>query len=92
MTACIFNQNINIIQIVKNIVRWEGTFWHLNCLDWLATCSRDCNHDRLNDQDQDKALKGDFSIKKIEAVIKPFKLGDVKDGLSKIGVTGQDAI
>lgn len=27
-------------------------------------------------------------MKKIEAVIKPFKLDDVKDGLSKIGVNG----
>lgn len=27
-------------------------------------------------------------MKKIEAIIKPFKLDDVKDALSKIGVTG----
>jgi nitrogen regulatory protein PII len=27
-------------------------------------------------------------MKKIEAVIKPFKLDDVKDGLNQIGVTG----
>ncbi len=27
-------------------------------------------------------------MKKIEAIIKPFKLEDVKDGLSAIGVTG----
>ena len=27
-------------------------------------------------------------MKKIEAIIKPFKLDDVKDALNKIGVTG----
>ena len=27
-------------------------------------------------------------MKKIEAIIKPFKLSDVKDGLTEIGVTG----
>lgn len=27
-------------------------------------------------------------MKKIEAIIKPFKLDDVKEGLSKIGITG----
>lgn len=27
-------------------------------------------------------------MKKIEAIIKPFKLADVKDGLTEIGVTG----
>src|SRR4249919_1445372 len=32
---------------------------------------------------------GDFSaVKKIEAIIKPFKLDDVKDALHEVGVTG----
>jgi nitrogen regulatory protein P-II 1 len=29
-----------------------------------------------------------FSMKKIEAIIKPFKLDDVKDALTDIGITG----
>lgn len=29
-----------------------------------------------------------ISMKKIEAVVKPFKLDDVKDALNQIGVTG----
>ena len=28
------------------------------------------------------------AMKRIDAIIKPFKLEDVKEGLSKIGVTG----
>ena len=31
---------------------------------------------------------GEKTMKKIEAIIKPFKLDDVKDGLSSIGVKG----
>lgn len=31
---------------------------------------------------------GDMTMKKIEAIIKPFKLDDVKAGLSSIGVKG----
>ena len=31
-------------------------------------------------------------MKKIEAIIKPFKLDDVKEALSKIGVTGMTVI
>ena len=30
----------------------------------------------------------DYTMKKIEAVIKPFKLEDVKDALAEIGITG----
>jgi nitrogen regulatory protein P-II 1 len=33
-------------------------------------------------------LSGDKFMKKIEAVIKPFKLEDVKDALAEIGITG----
>ena len=33
-------------------------------------------------------MKGTGTMKKIEAVIKPFKLDDVKDALNKIGVKG----
>jgi nitrogen regulatory protein P-II 1 len=33
-------------------------------------------------------VQGDEKMKKIEAIIKPFKLDDVKDGLSNIGVKG----
>ena len=31
-------------------------------------------------------------MKKIEAIIKPFKLDDVKDALSKIGINGMTVI
>ncbi len=31
-------------------------------------------------------------MKKIEAIIKPFKLDDVKEGLSEIGITGMTVI
>jgi nitrogen regulatory protein P-II 1 len=31
---------------------------------------------------------GDFRVKKIEAIIKPFKLDDVKDALHEVGVSG----
>ena len=33
-------------------------------------------------------LSGDKFMKKVEAVIKPFKLEDVKDALAEIGITG----
>jgi nitrogen regulatory protein P-II 1 len=33
-------------------------------------------------------VQGDEKMKKIEAIIKPFKLDDVKDGLSSIGIKG----
>ena len=33
-----------------------------------------------------------MNMKKIEAIIKPFKLDDVKDALSKIGVNGMTVI
>jgi nitrogen regulatory protein P-II 1 len=33
-------------------------------------------------------LKKGFKLKKIEAVIKPFKLEDVKDALTEAGITG----
>ena len=32
--------------------------------------------------------KGEGKVKKIEAIIKPFKLDEVKDALNEIGVTG----
>jgi len=32
--------------------------------------------------------KGDFTMMKIEAIIKPFKLDDVKEALNKIGIQG----
>ena len=32
--------------------------------------------------------EGNYKMKKIEAVVKPFKLEDVKDALAEIGVTG----
>ena len=31
-------------------------------------------------------------MKKVEAVIKPFKLDDVREALSEIGITGMTAI
>lgn len=34
-----------------------------------------------------KVIKG-LKMKKLEAIIKPFKLDDVKDGLSKMGIKG----
>jgi len=34
-----------------------------------------------------KNLKGEF-MKKIEAIIKPFKLDDVKEALNEIGISG----
>jgi nitrogen regulatory protein P-II 1 len=34
----------------------------------------------------------DFGVKKIEAIIKPFKLDDVKDALSEVGVHGMTAV
>jgi len=33
-------------------------------------------------------FKGEGKVKKIEAIIKPFKLDEVKDALNEIGVTG----
>jgi nitrogen regulatory protein P-II 1 len=41
--------------------------------------------------DQDVAstrLRGDQTMKKIEAIIKPFKLDEVKSALHEIGITG----
>jgi nitrogen regulatory protein P-II 1 len=32
--------------------------------------------------------RGHFAVKKIEAIIKPFKLDDVKDALHEVGVSG----
>lgn len=32
--------------------------------------------------------RGDEKMRKIEAIIKPFKLDDVKDGLNEIGIKG----
>ena len=32
-------------------------------------------------------LAGDSAMKKIETIIKPFKLDDVKDALNRIGVS-----
>lgn len=39
------------------------------------------NYDKIN------LIKG-YKLKKIEAIIKPFKLEDVKDALSEAGITG----
>jgi nitrogen regulatory protein P-II 1 len=36
----------------------------------------------------DLIYKKEWKMKKIEAVIKPFKLEDVKDALAEIGITG----
>jgi nitrogen regulatory protein P-II 1 len=33
-------------------------------------------------------ISGDINMKRVEAVIKPFKLEDVKDALAEIGITG----
>jgi nitrogen regulatory protein P-II 1 len=38
--------------------------------------------------DELTTIKGGLSMKKIEAIIKPFKLDEVKEALSKIGVKG----
>lgn len=35
-----------------------------------------------------KLIHGDIVMKKVEAIIKPFKLEDIKDALAEIGVTG----
>jgi nitrogen regulatory protein P-II 1 len=33
-------------------------------------------------------IRGDLNMKKIEAVIKPFKLDEVREALSEVGITG----
>jgi nitrogen regulatory protein P-II 1 len=34
------------------------------------------------------SIKGDTQMKKVEAIIKPFKLDDVKEALNEIGIQG----
>jgi nitrogen regulatory protein P-II 1 len=36
----------------------------------------------------EKLIRGEFSVKKIEAIIRPFKVEDVHTALSEIGVKG----
>jgi nitrogen regulatory protein P-II 1 len=36
-------------------------------------------------------MQGNTQMKKVEAIIKPFKLDDVREALSEIGVTGMTA-
>jgi nitrogen regulatory protein PII len=51
-----------------------GAAFAWNCgSDWALACQR--SH-------------GDLRVKKIEAIIKPFKLDDVKDALHEVGVSG----
>ncbi len=38
--------------------------------------------------DQNQPYQKERSMKKIEAIIKPFKLDDLKEGLGELGVTG----
>jgi nitrogen regulatory protein P-II 1 len=38
------------------------------------------------------AMKGAFPMKKIEAIIKPFKLDDVKEALQEIGLQGMTVV
>ncbi len=37
-------------------------------------------------------IKGDADVKKIEAIIKPFKLDDVKEALQEIGLQGMTVV
>jgi len=37
-------------------------------------------------------IKGDAEVKKIEAIIKPFKLDDVKEALQEIGLQGMTVV
>jgi nitrogen regulatory protein PII len=49
------------------------------------------NNQRRRMQKSVRTLKGKkevFTMKKIEAIIKPFKLDDVKEALNKIGIQG----
>src|SRR6266699_5894696 len=55
--------------------------WHRHCLGQVA-----CGTNPLNNQQRVGADKN--SMKKIEAIIKPFKLEEVKDALSEIGIEG----
>jgi nitrogen regulatory protein PII len=49
-----------------------GTAWKCGC-DWALASS---------------AFREEAAVKKIEAIIKPFKLDDVKDALHDVGVSG----
>jgi len=49
------------------------------------TCNYDYNYSMEKNQ---TTFKGEGKVKKIEAIIKPFKLDEVKDALNEIGVTG----
>ncbi len=55
--------------------------WHRHCLGQVA-----CGTNPLNNQQRVGADKN--SMKKIEAIIKPFKLEEVKDALGEIGIEG----
>jgi nitrogen regulatory protein P-II 1 len=57
---------------------------------WHSPCSGYPSKWNSNDEDNpiQPPMKGHCTMKKIEAVIKPFKLDDVKDALNKIGVKG----
>jgi nitrogen regulatory protein P-II 1 len=43
---------------------------------------------RLDAQGRRPAQRGTISVKKIEAIIKPFKLDEVKEALHEVGVSG----
>jgi nitrogen regulatory protein PII len=58
----------------------------LRCTARLTLRARQ-TRDAANDF-EDLTLKGCFGVKKIEAIIKPFKLDDVKDALHDVGVSG----
>ena len=57
-----------------------------NYAAWHAICLRNC---RPNKHEGTRiSTPGEKRMKKIEAIIKPFKLEDVKTALAVIGVTG----
>jgi nitrogen regulatory protein P-II 1 len=56
----------------------------------IAFMARSClsNAARIRHEEDSSNAPGDSAVRKIEAVIKPFKLDDVKDALHEVGVSG----
>ena len=57
---------------------WHAS-WNTARVSTLGQCANSSAHDTRRDQEH---------VKKIEAIIKPFKLDEVKEALHEIGVSG----
>ena len=67
---------ISACKLLKNCAEWQLLGWH-------APCYVVPSESRGRGQ-----VEEDVSMKKVEAIIKPFKLDEVKEALHEIGVQG----